>query len=413
MTESTGEECKVINQIDKTENIITTLVENIYRDDLYQDYLKDLEVSDTKSDAKKLTNIKQTFSNIRIFNTHSEPLFLAKDIGIIIGASNVNQMTKSYTTTERVEAYINKDGKRVKKIFLTKHGIYRILFNNKTKLSELFRGFIYKLIDHMMSFENERLRGIINEFAKENPHLISEALDEISINALKYRQLYESERDQRLELETEIDYNEMYIEQLKIDKTHIVERIRHRDYEYNTEDDIVALNILKHKYLKEISISLVNPRILDEIFKNPKSQYNIDDEKFVLARYKNDYNFLIKTFNVNRVINDEDTYYIHISYFTPKSNDSGKKKPTNKSSANDNNNDPDFDTTDNEPDFYKVGSDYLYDRSAFNDLIETLKSETPYYNISKNKRGISGLIFKSSIENIKFIVKQILIKTQN
>jgi hypothetical protein len=412
MTEEQKEECKLIEQIDKTENIITTLVENIYRDESYQEYLKDLEVSDTKSDAKKLSSIKQTFSNIRIFNKHSEPLFLAKDIGIIIGASNINQMIKSYTNTEKVEAYIAKDGKIDKKMFLTKHGIYRVLFTNKTKLSELFRGFIYKLIDHMMSFEQERLCTIINELTKDNPRLTEDAMKEINVNALKYQVLYEQEREQRMELETEVDYTEMYIKQLKIDKQHMIERIKYRDYEYSTEDNALALDILKHKYLKEISISLVNPKILDDLFHNPKSPYDLEDEKYILTRYKDDYRFLIKTFNVNNHINNDDIYYLHLTYLPHKSNESGKEKQKEKEATVIKVDDePELNNAPAEPDFYPVDVDYIYDRASFSELIEELKVDNPHYNISKNKRGLSGLIFKTSIEDIKHIVKKLLVKS--
>jgi hypothetical protein len=355
---------------------------------------------------------KVTQKSYQVLNKPLVTSEFSKDIGIIIGASNINQMIKSYTNTEKVEAYIAKDGKIDKKMFLTKHGIYRVLFTNKTKLSELFRGFIYKLIDHMMSFEQERLCTIINELTKDNPRLTEDAMKEINVNALKYQVLYEQEREQRMELETEVDYTEMYIKQLKIDKQHMIERIKYRDYEYSTEDNALALDILKHKYLKEISISLVNPKILDDLFHNPKSPYDLEDEKYILTRYKDDYRFLIKTFNVNNHINNDDIYYLHLTYLPHKSNESGKEKQKEKEATVIKVDDePELNNAPAEPDFYPVDVDYIYDRASFSELIEELKVDNPHYNISKNKRGLSGLIFKTSIEDIKHIVKKLLVKS--
>ena len=85
----------IFKELNEVQSIVGTLVENIYNDDSYQEYLNELQENDSVTSTKKAQNIKQTFTDLRVFNTHSEPLFLANDIGVIIGASNVNQMVKN------------------------------------------------------------------------------------------------------------------------------------------------------------------------------------------------------------------------------------------------------------------------------------------------------------------------------
>jgi prophage antirepressor-like protein len=424
------EEYPTITQIDESENIISSLVENIYHDDSYQEYLKDLEESDIKGDAKKLVNIKKTFSDIRIFGDHSNPLFLMKDIGVIIGASNVNVMTKNYNNKERLDAYLLTDGKVRKNAFLTKHGVYRVLFSNKSKLSELFRSFVYKIMDYMINYENESLKRIINELKSEQPELVMDSMNEMSENAAKYREMYEREREERLliesekiDLESDMAYSEMYIEQLRIDKQNIVEKINSRTYDDALDEVNVAFETLKKKCLKEFSISLVAPHILDKIFDPKRTEYDIDNEKYILNRYKSDFDFIIKTFEIKKEINKEDIFYLSLNYGST-TKISAKKISSKLDSKHINLNSDDqieqyYDRIGNignndkreskYPDFILVSSDYTYNQSTFNEIVEDLFENCDCYKIIKSKNSITNIVFKTSIEHIQTIARNKII----
>jgi hypothetical protein len=94
------------DQLNEAKSILSTIVETIYHDDKYQGFLEELNESDAKGSTKKLENIKKTFINIRVFGSTVQPLFLANDIGIIIGASNVKNMIKNYNNDEKITGLI-------------------------------------------------------------------------------------------------------------------------------------------------------------------------------------------------------------------------------------------------------------------------------------------------------------------
>ena len=388
-------------KIDGVESIVQQLVDNIYSDTTYQEYLKDLEENDSELSTKKVLNIKKTFSDIKVFNSNDQPLFLLNEIGIILGINSPNTMTKNYTDTERITGYINDKGKKTKKVFLTKHGVYRIIFNNKSKLSEVFRGFIYKLIDHMFTHEIETLKSIINEYANDNPQLIQESLLELQDNVNKYKELYEKEKTEKIELETELSFSEMYIEQLKKDKSNMLERLDDRNNDITSSDTNLALEILKKQYLKEFTISLVIPNILDKLFSdNESTPYSIDTEIYILDNYKKGYKFIIDYYKETSMISDTEIFYLSLIYGSFKEEDDSKTKTKTSKVSN----------IETNTDFVPVAKDYLFDRTKFNQLIDILKNECDHYAISKGKKTSTNFVFKCSLEHIKLISQNLILE---
>jgi BRO family, N-terminal domain len=364
------EELVTYNQINGVESIVQQLVDNIYNDEYYQEYLKDLEEDDSAASTKKATTIKKTFMDIKVFNNNTEPLFLANEIGIILGASNITASIKNFTPSEKVNGYILD--KTLKKVFLTKHGVYRLMFTNKSKLSEVFRGFIYKLIDHMFTHEINTLRSIINTYVNENPNLVKESLLELEDNIQKYKILYNEEKSIRIDLETELSFNDMYIEQLKMEKKNMLSKLDGRNYDESLIEE--ALETMKKKFLKEFTISLVNPTVLD------KMTFNEND--FMLNNYKKGYRIITEIFNQTNYISVNEILYLSINYGVTK----------------------------DDSEFTKIASDYTYDKNKFAKLIETLKEECDHYQISKGKKSSQNFVFKTNIEHINLITKNLLIE---
>lgn len=387
--ESDNEEIIILKQVENVQTIISTLVENVYNDKSYQEYLKELEDSDIKSSNKKVVNIKHTFEDLKVFNTNREPLFLANDIGIIIGASNIKTMIKNYSDIEKITGYITDSKGRIsKKQLLTKHGVYRILLTNRSKLSDVFRGFIYKLIDHMIDNELNTLQNIIREFSAENPDLVSEAIQELDINTRHYQELYEIEKRERIEVETSLSFNEMYVEQLKQEKENLLSKINSQNEELKLDETHQALEFLKQKYFSKFSISLVSPQILDKVF-GEKTQYNILNESFILDAYKNNFDFTVMNYDLNKKINIEELFYLVLTMKPSKS------KVSLNSEEKDSN-------------YVEVASDYIADKKIFTNLIEVLKTECDFYQIPR-KKSSTAFIFKTTIEHIIMINRSLIL----
>jgi hypothetical protein len=397
--------------LEEVQSVISTLVENIYNDDSYQDYLKDLKDTDTTVSNKKLDTITKTFTDIKVFNTNKNPLFLSNDIGVILGVSNITAMIKNYTTTEKSIGMLLINNKLVKKTFLTKYGVYRIMFNNKSKLSDVFRAFIYKLLDHMETNGKELARELMDEVNTENPELITEAMDEYNTNLTKYKQMYELERTQnklleftiksnyelfkdieeeKLEIEIKQNYNVMYIQQLKKERQAVLEKIYHIKDGIDTTDTAMALESMKKKYLKEFTISLVHPVVMNEVFTSKKFPVSSDD--FIIKELTNDvdFSFILQIFNTNGKFNEDEIFYLSIAL------KSGEKETSNKKIS-----------SDQVKETY-ITSQYITDKTKFSEMLETLQNECEHYYMPGSRKTSNNFIYKTSIEHIKSTANNII-----
>lgn len=406
-------------QLSGVQNILVTLFENIYNDDTYQDYLKELENDTSNTAAKKLTNINQVAGNLNVFNNVSKPLFIAKDIGILIGASNVLLMIKDYNKDEKVTGYI--DGSKKEQVFLTDYGVYRLLLSYKSKLADVFRKLIYKLIDYMQHEETQKYKMLINELANENKELIAESMNELNENVIKYKQLYSEERkkrleieDEKVELEGECNFNEMYINQLKIEKTSVMERLTNKYQDATLDETNLALEKLKHKFMKEFTISIVNPKILDESFAT-----RIKEEDLFYSEYKYHFDYLSESPDAVIECNHSEMYYVMLTLISPlaKAEKAEKpEKPVSKTLAKlSKKTIPKEDFLEfKEPekvvgDYVQIASEFVIDKNSFSELIDILKSEVVCYAFKPKIKSSTNFVFKTTVEYIKLITRNLII----
>lgn len=393
----------IYEPLEEVQSIVSTLVENIYHDSSYQDYLKDLKDSDTTITNKKLDAISKTFTDIQVFNTNKNPLFLLNDIGIILGVSNISAMVKNYTEIEKITGILVINNKPIKKIFLTKNGVYRIMFNNRSKLSNIFRAFIYKLLDHMEINGKDLTRELMNEIHSENPEMINEAITEYNDNLARYKQLYESElmqkemleltitnnnilfkdiEDEKNEIEIKQNYNIMYIEQLKKEKRMAFEKIYNIKEDNNMDSTVVALEFMKKKFFKEFTISLVHPSIMSEVFKSKKFPVCVD---YTADQYDSEFAFIMMIFNQSNRISDEEIFYLTVQLKGTEKESPLKHCESCKEVL--------------------VASDYIIDKTKFSEMIEIMKSECTHFYMPGSRKGSNNLIYQISIEHIKSIAK--------
>lgn len=417
-------ELKVYQPVLEVESLISVLVDNIYGDQNYQSYLTDLENSQEETNKRKARVIKKTCADIRVFNSNSDPLFLARDIGILTGVSNINSMIKNYTESEKVVGFILYKGALRQKNFLTRHGVYRTLFNSRTKLSEVFRGFIYKILDHMQTFELDKLKGIMQEYASENPDIVRASLLELHENAEEYKRMYEIEKRERemwenkaedehtksiqLEMEkneVEIDnnYNEMYIRQLRVDKEKAMKKVQTVKYDIECSNlmAVEELDTLKKKFLKEMTIYIAKPAYVEKLIKRASDKktkkqgsenliqevaafVDLDDEKEFLKEYDVYFGEEIDVMSQPIEFIEDLTMYYYISFK------------------------PHVDTPAMSDKFYYCCTQYIYDRTKFLELLEHLKRDVVYINTSSSNKVANNFLFRTSLEYIKTLIHDIL-----
>lgn len=67
----------IYHSIPNTKNILSTLINNINKDEIFQKNVNRLSNSNNVNDVKKADIIKKTIQNIKVYNTKNNPLFLS------------------------------------------------------------------------------------------------------------------------------------------------------------------------------------------------------------------------------------------------------------------------------------------------------------------------------------------------
>lgn len=301
---------KVYKVIPKSKNIILTLLKSLNDNKLFQTQVKKLSISDKLTERKKSEAITNTIQNIKVFNTKTKPLFLAKDIGILMGISQINYLIRKFEPEEKVTGYITKNNKTKKVVFLTRHGIYSCFFASRSPLAKLFKKFICNLIDHMVENEAEIMEKLSIKFQTENPKLIEQGIKDLEIKAVELElkcieeqqktKLLEAqceyEQKKRLETEdekTEIDilnsYNMMHIQQLKKDKDQYITHIKTIKENIVLEDsesiNLMELRLLKEKFMKPMYVYILHPDHFKKLLKH-KIRDNEKDNNKTFSKFK-------------------------------------------------------------------------------------------------------------------------------
>ena len=278
----------------ETKNIISNLVDNIINDEVFQKHLNILQSSASESEQRQGFALKSTISNIRVFNTSIHPLFLAKDIGILLGISHIKYFTRQFEPEEKVTGYTTINNKTKKVIFLTRLGIYRCFYSSRSPLAKLFRKFISNLLDHMIIYETELLQKISTMFKHENTGLIDQGMADLASKLIEYETKYIEEQKKAEQLEQQCDeevrkrfdaekevveidiinsYNMMHIEQLKKEKDNYLSRIRNIQNTLEPETiDNIEMRMMKEMFMKPVYLCILHPNYFTKLLRpNQKS----------------------------------------------------------------------------------------------------------------------------------------------
>jgi hypothetical protein len=292
----------IYDSVSCSENIITKLVNSFNNNITYTKYVKTLSDSDDIKNQKIALKINRTLTEIKVFNTKSNPLFLASDIGILLGLSNINTMIKKFDESEMIEGFIIKNNKEKRVLFLTNHGLKRcFVTSTKSPLALLLKTFCYDLLDHMLENEPETTKKIATKLLINNSEMFDAGMTDLSNKLINLESkyideqkkssrlecLYNNEQTKRIELQEQTNkveiinsYNTMYIEQLKKEKEAHLNTIKNINetisYNENTSIDTIELRLLKEKFMKPLYIYILHPDYFNKLLINKKKQLKLD-----------------------------------------------------------------------------------------------------------------------------------------
>ncbi len=109
--------------------------------------------------------LKDVFNGkeVRILGTIDKPLFVAKDIGDILGIQNVRESIKDYGELERVVKQIYTPGGLQKAILLTERGLYRLLNSSNKPEAQPFQTWVGGVVEEVRLKGNYDIRTDMNK----------------------------------------------------------------------------------------------------------------------------------------------------------------------------------------------------------------------------------------------------------
>lgn len=190
--------------IKKTDTVFTKILDKLYCDNEFTKNINRLE-SGNEKDIKKAFIIKKTLNKIRVYGSIEQPLLLARDVGILMGISNIRLQLKYYNTSEKVIGLYQMNNGKVSPVeYLTWKGFIRAASNSRSTLSDLFREFIYELVAEAVG-DAALLDKITKRVIENNPELVDNALTDLDRNLEYYKLMYEREAIQRELLQENLD----------------------------------------------------------------------------------------------------------------------------------------------------------------------------------------------------------------
>lgn len=276
---------KLYEPIQSTETVFTMILDNLYGDVDFQQNIARLEDGNDKEKKKALV-IKNTVEKVKVYGDPEKPLLLARDVGILMGISNIRQLVKYYNSSEKVIGlYKSTTGKETKMEFLTWKGVLRAAGNSRSTLSDLFREFLYELVAQVCK-DPVMLASVTKNVITNNPELVSVAKQELNQNMNYYKALYnyeatksrmlqetvENEIQKRLIVENEKAEKELAlaVSNLKINQLEVYNK-RYEHYIANILEDPVIdeaeLTVLRKRFMKPVYVYAVRSGYLTELLK--------------------------------------------------------------------------------------------------------------------------------------------------
>jgi prophage antirepressor-like protein len=104
---------------------------------------------------------------ITLLKDENKYLFKASDVAKALEITNIRTSIQNYTEKERVVRRVDTPGGGQDTIFLTSHGVYRILYNSKKKIAEKFREWVGDILDDIIFNNSIELQKELEENKKQ------------------------------------------------------------------------------------------------------------------------------------------------------------------------------------------------------------------------------------------------------
>jgi prophage antirepressor-like protein len=219
------------------------------------------------------------YSAIKIYGNSQYPLYVASDLGQILDIKNVDRVIKTYTPRECISAKIRMTdphtGQLVDKNtkLLTKHGMYRLMFDSNSPVGEVFREFVYMVLDKLTNDGIVHLKAVQSEMQAQFSEEIDKATKylQVKVQNLEHEIMTSSRITRRA---TELMHNkeqeagrlsqESQALQMKIHNLEQKLLSAELSNDLDQSDEEQLLEYLKAKYLKRYLVYLLPTKDEDE-----------------------------------------------------------------------------------------------------------------------------------------------------
>ena len=199
------------------------------------------------------------FTGFKIYGSIDKPLYPVNDIAQLLEIKNVDSVIKQFQSSECIVAQISNGDKSTNVRLLTEHGLYRFLFINNTPVGEIFRAFVYKVLDELRIQRVVHLDAVQAEMKKEFSAEIKRATEylqlkiqnleiEVSANAKTVRRSIELAFNK----EQEAADLSQHTQSLMVRNNQLKEQLLRAELNNQTdvESDEALFEYLRDKYMK-------------------------------------------------------------------------------------------------------------------------------------------------------------------
>ena len=117
------------------------------REVIKREVVKQDETGNTNSDNLLIKQFNGL--NIQVYGTYDEPLFKAKDIGDLLGMSNIREVIKNFNNKQKVVSLTDTLGGQQNTTFLTEQGLYKVLMRSRKKIAEQFQDWVCEVVEEI------------------------------------------------------------------------------------------------------------------------------------------------------------------------------------------------------------------------------------------------------------------------
>lgn len=100
-------------------------------------------------DIIKAFTLGAVTTDIKILTCNEQPLFMAKDVGTVLGFKNIRPSLKDFKDSEKVVKPIYSAGGSQQATFLTERGLYKLMMRSNKKLAEPFQDWVFNVISEI------------------------------------------------------------------------------------------------------------------------------------------------------------------------------------------------------------------------------------------------------------------------